>query len=125
MRRFLSLALPVASIGLIGCHPTHASPFPNASAAPDTTLMGADIRRLASDAMEGRLTGTAGNDSAALYIANRYQLLGLAVLTTPAVSLDRQSAEARAASRWGIPSSASCFGSAARLSLKVALGRRG
>ncbi len=37
-----------------------------------------DIRYLASDALEGRGTGTAGNDSAAAYIARRFSRLGLA-----------------------------------------------
>ncbi len=44
----------------------------------DTTLLRRDINYLASDALEGRLTGTPGNDSAAAYIARRYKLLGLA-----------------------------------------------
>jgi hypothetical protein len=44
-----------------------------------------DVRHLASDALEGRGTGTAGNDSAAAYIARRFSGLGL----TPAfVSTD-------------------------------------
>src|SRR5205809_1151266 len=37
-----------------------------------------DIAYLASDALEGRLTGTPGNDSAAAYIARRYAALRLA-----------------------------------------------
>src|SRR3954471_22140985 len=36
-----------------------------------------DIAYLASDALEGRLTGTAGNDTAAAYIARRYASLKL------------------------------------------------
>ncbi len=43
----------------------------------DTTLLRRDIVYLSSDALEGRLTGTPGNDSAAAYIARRYELLGL------------------------------------------------
>jgi hypothetical protein len=43
----------------------------------DTALLRRDINYLASDALEGRLTGTPGNDSAAAYIARRYGLLGL------------------------------------------------
>lgn len=45
----------------------------------DTTLLRRDIVYLSSDALEGRLTGTPGNDSAAAYIARRYELLGLDV----------------------------------------------
>ena len=37
-----------------------------------------DIAYLASDLLDGRATGSAGNDSAALYIARTYQRLGLA-----------------------------------------------
>jgi hypothetical protein len=36
-----------------------------------------DVRYLASDQLEGRGTGTAGNDSAAAYIARRFAKLGL------------------------------------------------
>ena len=43
----------------------------------DTILLRRDINYLASDALEGRLTGTPGNDSAAAYIARRYERLGL------------------------------------------------
>jgi hypothetical protein len=45
----------------------------------DTALLRRDINYLASDALEGRLTGTPGNDSAAAYIARRYELLGLRI----------------------------------------------
>ena len=40
-------------------------------------MMG-DVRYLASDALEGRGTGTPGNDSAAAYIARRFAAAGLA-----------------------------------------------
>lgn len=46
----------------------------------DTTLLRRDITYLASDALEGRLTGTPGNDTAAAYIARRYALLRLDTL---------------------------------------------
>ena len=48
---------------------------------PDSARIRADIAYLASDRLEGRTTGTPGNDSAAAYIARRYQALGLAPLT--------------------------------------------
>lgn len=50
------------------------------AAAPDSLRLLADIRYLASDALEGRGTGTAGNDSAAAYAARRYASLGLQAL---------------------------------------------
>lgn len=46
-------------------------------AIADSTAIRADIAYLSNDRLEGRLTGTAGNDSAAAYIARRYQFLKL------------------------------------------------
>lgn len=46
-------------------------------AVADSAAIRSDIAYLASDALEGRLTGTPGNDSAAAYIARRYQYLRL------------------------------------------------
>lgn len=75
-------ALVAAAAVVAGCSAATA----NTAAAPatlstrsdgDTTLLRRDINYLASDALEGRLTGTPGNDSAAAYIARRYELLGL------------------------------------------------
>lgn len=43
----------------------------------DATGIRRDIEYLASDRLEGRLTGTPGNDSAAAYLARRYRSLGL------------------------------------------------
>jgi aminopeptidase YwaD len=44
---------------------------------PDSVRVRNDIRYLASDALEGRGTGTPGNDSAAAFAARRYAALGL------------------------------------------------
>ncbi len=44
---------------------------------PDTARLRQDVAYLASDALEGRATGTAGNDSAAAFIARRFRSLGL------------------------------------------------
>jgi aminopeptidase YwaD len=54
---------------------------PAAPPSPDSTLIRRDIEYLASDRLEGRLTGTPGNDSAAAYIARRYKSLGLTPIT--------------------------------------------
>jgi hypothetical protein len=43
----------------------------------DTAAVGLDIRYLASDALEGRRTGTPGGDSAAAYLARRLRASGL------------------------------------------------
>jgi hypothetical protein len=48
--------------------------------APDTGAIRRDVEHLASAALEGRGTGTAGNDSAAAYIARRFESLRLAAL---------------------------------------------
>jgi hypothetical protein len=78
------VALAAATALLAGCS-TATSNVAAGSAAlsdrsdSDTTLLRRDINYLASDALEGRLTGTPGNDSAAVYIARRYGLLGLEI----------------------------------------------
>jgi aminopeptidase YwaD len=64
---------------LVACHHgAHVSPdSPHGSAIGDTALIRSDIVYLASDALEGRGTGTPGNDSAAAYLAREYAKLGL------------------------------------------------
>jgi aminopeptidase YwaD len=51
------------------------------SSGPDSARVRNDIRYLASDALEGRGTGTPGNDSAAAFAARRYAALGLRPLS--------------------------------------------
>ena len=61
----------LAALALVAaCHPTVGTPVP-------TSAMGADIGFLASGALGGREAGSAGADSAAEFIARRYQQLGL------------------------------------------------
>lgn len=55
------------------------SPTPS-SDKPDSLAIRRDIEYLASPALAGRLIGTPGNDSAAAYIARRYDKLGLTKL---------------------------------------------
>jgi hypothetical protein len=50
-------------------------------ARADSARLRADIEFLASDALEGRGTGTAGNDSAAAFVARRYRSLGLRAMS--------------------------------------------
>src|SRR4051812_43662834 len=47
------------------------------SARPDAERIKSDIAYLADDRLEGRGTGTAGNDSAAAWLARRHAALGL------------------------------------------------
>jgi hypothetical protein len=77
--RFRSTALTaivILAAGAAACAP-HRSSANAHLVRPDSTRIRADIEFLASDALEGRGTGTAGNDSAAAFAARRYQLLGL------------------------------------------------
>jgi hypothetical protein len=72
--------LLVAAAALAACRTGTVSP---AALEPDTLAIRRDIAYLASDALEGRATGTAGNDSAAAYIARRYARLRLEPLGAP------------------------------------------
>lgn len=62
-----------------GCY--HAGTLGPAPAHADSNAVRRDIAYLASDALQGRATGTPGNDSAAAYIARRYAALGLRPLS--------------------------------------------
>src|SRR5918993_1989777 len=87
MRAVVSASRAVSFAALsavaIACHGARSPSFAAArdaaeGAAPDTAALMRDVRYLAGDALEGRGTGTAGNDSAAAYIARRFAGLGLA-----------------------------------------------
>ena len=69
----LRAAFAAAIMALAACTPRSA-PTPENFA--DSSRIRADIEFLASDALEGRGTGTAGNDSAAAFVARRYAALG-------------------------------------------------
>jgi len=86
MKKTIIAALAAAVVSMVAL--SSCAPGMRTSAAPalgtanaDTTAIRADIAYLASDRLEGRLTGTAGNDSAAAYIARRYRYLGLKSVT--------------------------------------------
>jgi hypothetical protein len=72
-----AVALGALLLGPLGCRTAASTPSPT-TVTPDTALMMRDVRYLASDALEGRGTGTPGNDSAAAYIARRLAAVGLA-----------------------------------------------
>jgi hypothetical protein len=102
------IALGAAALVAVGCHASASTPL---RAGADTAAIRRDIAYLASDALEGRATGTAGNDSAAAYIAVRYEALGLQQLCIPADSiaacqrgwLQHFDATSVAATRAGLP----------------------
>jgi hypothetical protein len=85
------LAAAVALFATAACH--NAAPVGSAPATPDAHRLQRDIAYLAEDRLEGRATGTAGNDSAAAWIARRDASLGLRPL-----SADTSRAECRGAS---------------------------
>ena len=70
-------------------------------AAPDTAAIRRDVAYLASDALEGRGTGTPGNDSAAAYLVRRFERLGLRASLQPFVA--RSAAMAHAGQTEGLP----------------------
>ena len=72
VRRLSACALLVAGTACSSAYQTPSGP-----SHADSTAILRDIAYLASDQLEGRLTGTPGNDSAAAYIARRYKSLGL------------------------------------------------
>jgi aminopeptidase YwaD len=81
---------------LLACRlPESAPPTTN---APDPVRIQRAIEYLASDQLEGRGTGTAGNDSAAAYLARQHAAYGLLPLST-----DTSRAECR-----GTPAPPSC-----------------
>jgi len=71
----------VAVLALLASACARGTSAPSVSTIPDSTRIRADVNYLASDALEGRGTGTAGNDSAAAFIARRYSALGLRALS--------------------------------------------
>ena len=74
--------LLLSSFAVSACKPSRpAAPASrDARIAPDSAAIRRDVEHLASAALEGRGTGTAGNDSAAAYIARRFESLRLATL---------------------------------------------
>ena len=90
MKRFRAApfrSLPVAlaaSLLLPACRTAERGSASGSAPAPvaDTSRLYRDIAWLADDRREGRGTGTAGNDSAAAYIARRHAALGLRPLVT-------------------------------------------
>jgi Zn-dependent M28 family amino/carboxypeptidase len=77
IRRATALTLIVVATACSNRYTATSAPL-----RPDAILIRRDIAYLASDALEGRLTGTPGNDMAAAYIARRYKSLGLTALTS-------------------------------------------
>lgn len=72
------LALLAQACAAIGAAPSVGPALAGDRASlADARALRADIAYLASDQLEGRRTGTPGNDSAAAYIARRFAALGL------------------------------------------------
>jgi len=69
--------LTVLTVLTGGCAPLRTGEPSLGAANADSTAILRDIAYLASDRLEGRLTGTPGNDSAAAYVARRFAQLKL------------------------------------------------
>jgi len=83
MRAFVrSRGALAAALILAGCHGSFGRPAQILS-TPAPIQMRRDIDYLASDALGGRGTGTAGNDTAAAFIAARYNALRLSSIAQP------------------------------------------
>src|SRR5512135_29616 len=78
-RRLRPAASVIVAAAIAGC--IHAPVGAPAPATADSLAIRRDVGYLASDALQGRQTGTPGNDSAAAYIARRYAALGLRALS--------------------------------------------
>ena len=78
----LSFVLTLQACATTAAHPDFGSAASPASNRADARAIYTDIAYLASDALEGRGTGTPGNDSAAAFIARRFALLGLEKVDT-------------------------------------------
>ncbi|MBM3908427.1 MAG: M20/M25/M40 family metallo-hydrolase [Gemmatimonadetes bacterium] len=91
-------AFGAALLVLAACH--RAAPAPALLSTPTAGQLRADVAVLASPAFEGRGTGTAGNDSAAAFIAGRYTALRLASVAQP---------ERVACAQGGVTGKAECF----------------
>lgn len=74
-RSFTTAAALFTTAVLAACHPV--APGRVAATVPDSATIRADIAYLADDRLEGRATGTAGNDSAAAWLVRRYAAMGL------------------------------------------------
>jgi hypothetical protein len=72
----VGLALACCAASLASCR-AGAVGSTASTASPDSMLIRRNIEYLASEKLAGRLTGTAGNDSAAAYLARQYAAFGL------------------------------------------------
>ena len=74
------LALSIVALAACQPSPPTTTASRDARIVPDSMAIRRDVEHLASDALEGRGTGTAGNDSAAAFIARRFESLRLSTL---------------------------------------------
>jgi aminopeptidase YwaD len=79
----------VATVALFAGACRFAQPAPVEVAVPEAGRLQRDIAWLADDRLEGRGTGTAGNDSAAAWLARRHASLGLRPLAADSGYLQR------------------------------------
>jgi hypothetical protein len=92
-------ATATAVLLLAACHGA-SRPSPALLTVVPATQLREDITILAGDAFEGRGTGTAGNDSAAAFIARRYNALRLSAVAQ---------ADRAACAKGGVTGKSECF----------------
>jgi aminopeptidase YwaD len=80
------LVLAAAAMALLACRTAESGPAPQPTV--DAQRIYRDIAYLSDDRLEGRGTGTAGNDSAAAYIARSHALVGLRPLIADTTRAD-------------------------------------
>ena len=78
----LTLVVALQACATTGAHPDFRGPASQSPNRADARAIYMDIAYLASDRLEGRGTGTPGNDSAAAFIARRFAMLGLQKVDT-------------------------------------------
>lgn len=71
------VVLGVSAVLFLACTTAGSTARRRTPLVADSARIAADVAHLASDAMEGRGTGTRGFDSASAYAARRYESLGL------------------------------------------------
>jgi peptidase M28-like protein/PDZ domain-containing protein len=80
-RLLVGLFIVISATASASCGTVRVETSSAAATTPDSARVRGDIEYLASDALEGRGTGTPGNDSAAAFAAQRYASLRLRALS--------------------------------------------
>src|SRR5919106_1708048 len=80
-RLLVGLFIVLSGTASVSCGSVRVATSSTGATTADSARVRRDIEYLASDALEGRATGTPGNDSAAAFAAQRYASLQLRALS--------------------------------------------